>query len=306
MVNGKQFTNLFLLVFLILVAIPIAVGAEQPADYQLRPGDTIEFKLWVWGNDPVQKLETTVRPDGKVAVAFEMIQSDTYRLGAGDSLVISVWGYQELESSEKTPLIIRPDGKFSFPLVGEVTAAGLTPHELTEKMTARLGEYLKDPQVSVNVAKFRTMPLVREFNATGITLAELTGAITAAIKETIGEARLTAQLVKFGVTRVYVLGEVTKPGLCEVEKEHNVLDAIGAAGGFTKGANCRRVYLVRKGQTKQYTEIDLDRMLKKGDLRQNVTLSEGDVVYFARNRINFAQDILPFITSLYYINHFNN
>jgi polysaccharide export outer membrane protein len=301
--DGKRVTNILLFLLLMLVTVPITVGAEQREDYQLRPGDAIAIQLWVWGNEPLQKLEATVRPDGKVAVAFTMIQSESYRLGAGDSLVISVWGYQELENSEKTPVIIRPDGKFSFPLVGEVTATGLTPRELTEKLTVALSEYLKEPKVTVNIAKFRTMPLVGEFNAAGLTLAELTAKITTAVKATFGEARLTAELVKFGVTRVYVLGEVTKPGLCEIEKDHNLLDAIGAAGGFTKGANCKRVYLVRKGQIDQYTEINLDRMLRKGDLRQNVMLNEGDVVYFTRNKVNFAQDILPFISSIYYLKH---
>jgi polysaccharide export outer membrane protein len=298
---GSGFICLFL-----LLSFPLAVMAGQPADYQLRPGDVIAFNLWIWGNVPVQKLETTVRPDGKAALAVALVQSETYRLGAGDALIISVWGYPELENSEKAPLIIRPDGKFSFPLVGEVTAAGLTPGELTRQLASCLGEYLKRPQVSVNVAKFRTMPLVREFQAAGLTLAELTDSITAALKATIPEARLTAELVKFGVTRIYVLGEVTKPGVCEIEKDHNFLDAIGAAGGFTKGADCKRVYLVRQGQTDQYMEINLERMLKKGDLRQNVTLNEGDVVYFARNKINFAQDILPFITAGYYLNHFHD
>jgi polysaccharide export outer membrane protein len=309
MADGKKFTSFFLLLGLLALAVPLAVGAAQQPDYQLRPGDIIRFNLWTWGNEPVQTLETTVRPDGKVAVAFAMIQDETYRLGAGDAVTISVWGYKEFENSdspEKAQLIIRPDGKLSFPLVGEVAAAGLTLSELTQKMTLALSEYLKEPKVTVNVVKFRTMPLVREFDAKGLTLAELIGDITTTLKETIRDARLTAELVKFGTTRVYVLGEVTKPGLCEVERDHNLLDAIGAAGGFTKGANCKRVYLVRKGQTDHYTEINLDRMLKKGDLRQNVALNEGDVVYFTRNKINFAQDILPFITSLYYINHFNN
>jgi polysaccharide export outer membrane protein len=284
----------------------LAVSAGQLPDYQLRAGDALTFNLWTWGNEPVQKLETTVRPDGKAAVAVALVQSATYRLGAGDSLLISVWGYPELENSEKEPLIIRPDGKFSFPLVGEVTALGMTPGELTQQLTLALSEYLKRPQVTVNVAQFRTMPLVREFPAAGRTLAELTAEITAALQETIPDARLTAELVKYGVTRIYVLGEVTKPGLCEIEKDHNLLDAIGAAGGFTKAADRKRVYLVRQGQTDQYTEINLERMLKKGDLRQNVVLNEGDVVYFARNKIDFAQDILPFITAGYYINHFHD
>jgi polysaccharide export outer membrane protein len=301
---GKIGVVFFCLV--ILLSSLSAVTAGQPTEYQLRPGDVITFNLWSWGNEPVQKLEAMVRPDGKVAVAVALVQSATYRLGPGDALVISVWGYPELQNSEKAPLIIRPDGKFSFPLVGEVTAAGLTPGELTRHLTSCLGEYLKSPQVSVNVAKFRTMPLVREFQAAGLTLAELTASITATLHATVPDARLTAELLKFGVTRIYVLGEVTKPGLCEIEKEHNLLDAIGAAGGFTKGADCKRVYLVRQGQTDQYTEVNLERMLKKGDLRQNVTLNEGDVVYFARNKINFAQDILPFITAGYYLNHFHD
>jgi polysaccharide export outer membrane protein len=303
MVNGTKITNLFLTLFLILIAFPLTVRSEPQADYQLRPGDVVRLNLWTWGNEPVQQLETTIRPDGKVAVALTMNQAENYRLGPGDGLVISVWGYLDLENSEKNQLIIRPDGKFAFPLIGEVAAAGLTPHELTEKLTARLGEYLKEPKVAVNVAKFRTTPLVREFEAAGLTLAELTGNITKTLQTTLCDARLTMEIVKYGTTRIYVLGEVNKPGMCEIERDHNLLDAVGAAGGFTKGANRKRVYLVRKGQTDQYTEINLDRMLKRSDLRQNYTLNDGDVVYFARSGVNFVEDILPFITSLYYIRH---
>ncbi|MGD8399405.1 MAG: polysaccharide biosynthesis/export family protein [Bacillota bacterium] len=303
MVDGKRITNLLLTLFFIVMALPMIAKAEPQADYQLRSGDVIRLNLWTWGNEPLQQLETTVRPDGKVAVAVAMNQTEIYRLGPGDGLVISVWGYRDLENSEKNPIIIRPDGRFAFPLIGEVAAAGLTPQELTENLTARLGEYLKEPKVAVNVAKFRTTPLVGEFAATGLTLAQLTANISQSLRATMREARLTMEIVKYGVTRIYVLGEVNKPGMCEIERDHNLLDAVGAAGGFTKGANRKRVYLVRKGQSDKYTEINLDRMLKKSDLRQNYILNDGDVVYFARNGVNFVEDILPFITSIYYIRH---
>jgi polysaccharide export outer membrane protein len=169
-----------------------------------------------------------------------------------------------------------------------------------------LAKYLKKPQVNLNVVKFRTVPLVREFDAQGLTLRELTAEIAAAFKTIGKEARLTVEILKYGATRIYVLGEVNKPGLCEIEKDHNILDAIGAAGGFTKNADRRRVYLVRRGQAAKYTEINLDRLLRKGDLSQNYHLNEGDVVYFNRNKVDFVRDILPFITAVYQIKHFND
>ncbi|HYH03943.1 MAG TPA: polysaccharide biosynthesis/export family protein [Bacillota bacterium] len=183
-----------------------------------------------------------------------------YRLGPGDVLGIDVWGYKEMQYPE---VIVRPDGKISFPLVGEVTAAGMNAAELTGKLTTALSAYVKEPKVTINVVKLRTV-------------------------------------------RVYVLGEVTKPGLCEIDKSHNLLDAIGAAGGFTKSADAKRVYLVRNGQTDSYTEVNLDRLLKKGDLSQNYALNNGDVVYFTRNKVDFARDILPFIAAAYQIKHFDD
>ncbi|HYH03939.1 MAG TPA: polysaccharide biosynthesis/export family protein [Bacillota bacterium] len=183
-----------------------------------------------------------------------------YRLGPGDVLEISVWGYEELRNPQ---LVIRPDGKIGFPLIEEVEAAGLTPAELNNKLTTALAKYIIDPKVTVNVIKFRK-------------------------------------------TRVYVLGEVYRPGLCEIENEHNLLDAIGVAGGFTKAADKKKVYLVRKGQTEQYTIVNLEKLIKKGDLSQNFQLSEGDVVFLARRKADYINDILPFISALYQIRNFDN
>jgi polysaccharide export outer membrane protein len=297
--NGKRLTGFFLFLLVVWAAVPYS-GAAQQDDYRLRPGDVLRFNLWVWGNEPLQQVETTIRPDGKVALALGIIQGANYRLGPGDQLGIDVWGYQDLTGVQ---VVVRPDGKLSFPLVGELTATGLTPRELTDQLTLTLAKYLKDPKVNLNVVKFRTEALMSEFDAQGLTLPELSARITATLKADGMQARLTVEILRFGTTRVYVLGEVNKPGLCEIEKDHHVLDAIGAAGGFTKNADRRRVYLVRKGQTEQYTEINLDRLLKKGDLSQNYLLSDGDVVYFKRHKVDFVRDILPFITAIYQIDH---
>jgi polysaccharide export outer membrane protein len=71
-----------------------------------------------------------------------------YVIGADDSLHISVW--KEPDLSETLP--VRPDGKISLPLLGDVTAAGLTPTQLGDSITEKLKKYMADPRVTVVVA----------------------------------------------------------------------------------------------------------------------------------------------------------
>jgi len=71
-----------------------------------------------------------------------------YIIGEGDILYISVW-----QEDLKEEVIVRPDGKISFPLVGDVLAAGLTLTQLDAEITQRLKEYILEPEVSVSVRK---------------------------------------------------------------------------------------------------------------------------------------------------------
>ncbi|MBI3121471.1 MAG: SLBB domain-containing protein [candidate division NC10 bacterium] len=79
-------------------------------------------------------------------------RSQDYTIGTDDLLHISVWDYKELDHL----IPVRPDGKISFPLVGEVQAAGLTVPQLTETLTERLASAVKAPQVSVVVKEIRS------------------------------------------------------------------------------------------------------------------------------------------------------
>lgn len=68
-----------------------------------------------------------------------------YIISDGDTLDISVWEWPDL----KTTAIVRPDGKISFPLIGDVSASGLTLTKLDEEITTRLSEYIRSPEVLV-------------------------------------------------------------------------------------------------------------------------------------------------------------
>lgn len=72
---------------------------------------------------------------------------DAYLLEPGDVLQISVWEEPDLMHE----LLIRPDGRLSFPLVGEVEAAGRSVAEIDELITERLRPYIAEPAVNVTV-----------------------------------------------------------------------------------------------------------------------------------------------------------
>ena len=76
-------------------------------------------------------------------------QDDSYRLGPEDVLDISVWKEEGL----KKETVVRPDGAISFPLIGDVHAAGRTVSEVRDEIGKRLSRYIPEPTVSVLVLR---------------------------------------------------------------------------------------------------------------------------------------------------------
>ncbi|MGB6974730.1 MAG: polysaccharide biosynthesis/export family protein [Terracidiphilus sp.] len=74
--------------------------------------------------------------------------TDSYIIGLSDVLTVTVWKQPTLSSS----LLVRPDGKVSMPLLGDLQAAGLKPMQLAAQITEKLKKFMKDPQVSVVVS----------------------------------------------------------------------------------------------------------------------------------------------------------
>lgn len=186
---------------------------------------------------------------------------DTYILGSGDLLIVSVFGIKDINIPE---LPVRPDGKISFPPIGEVKASGLSAEELSSKLEEKLSYYYESPHVTVIVNQFRT-------------------------------------------TRVYVVGQVVRPGFVELDKSHNIFDAIGAAQGWTQDALKTKVYIIRNGSKEKPLTVDLMDILKKGDTSKNYVLNDGDIVFLADNRrIDIVRDIMPLINPLWLINNWTS
>ncbi len=95
--------------------------------------------------------------------AMMPVQPTEYRLGSGDQLRISVFGEAELTGQ----YLVGSQGTIAYPLVGEVRAAGLTLLEFTESLQTALQQYLRAPNVSVEVANYRPFFILGEVQRPG-------------------------------------------------------------------------------------------------------------------------------------------
>jgi polysaccharide export outer membrane protein len=73
--------------------------------------------------------------------------AESYIVQPGDSLLVTVWKEQELQGE----VLVRPDGGLSFPLAGDIKAAGHTVDEIRKVLQTRLTKYIPDPVVTVAV-----------------------------------------------------------------------------------------------------------------------------------------------------------
>ena len=96
---------------------------------------------------------------GPVSPAPANGHDDSFVIGSGDVLAVSVWKQPDISRS----LPVRSDGRISLPLIGEVQAGGRTPLNLEEDITAKLEPFLKDPEVTVIVEQINS----QKFNILG-------------------------------------------------------------------------------------------------------------------------------------------
>lgn len=170
-------------------------------------------------------------------VASREAPSDEYIIGPLDQLNIFVWRNPELSAKVQ----VRPDGRITTPLISDMPAVGKTPAMLADDLKIALGEYIKDPIVSV---------IVENFSGT------------------------YSQQVR-------VVGATEKPASIPYRANMTILDAMISVGGLSEFASGNRARLIRydKNTGKQSEfRLRLSDLLKDGDTSANVKLEPGDVV----------------------------
>ena len=101
---------------------------------------------------PAQPAGALDQPSFGADTVAAPVDPKSYVIGAQDVLGIRVWREPELSGS----VAVRPDGKITLPLVGDIDAAGFTPATLTVRVTEALGKILNKPEVTISVVSVQS------------------------------------------------------------------------------------------------------------------------------------------------------
>jgi polysaccharide biosynthesis/export protein len=161
------------------------------------------------------------------------------QLQPGDVISISVYQDPKLDRS----VLIGPTGMISFPLIGQVKAGGLTPAALEGVLKARLkGKFAEEPDITVSLAAAKTL-----------------------------EEDLKP--------RVYITGEVLRPGFFVMRTKLDVLQAIAMAGGFSPFAAKQRIQVRRQIAGIESTFVfNYNDFFSGTYVEDNIRLRPGDVI----------------------------
>ena len=187
-----------------------------------------------FGLSSCMSLKPIVPEEG--AIGGPMVLVDSYKMAVGDQLQITVWKNPELSVAEP----IRPDGKISVPLVGDVMAVGKTPEELSKIIEKEMSAYIKYPNVTIVLTSLQ------------------------------GHAFLS---------RIRVTGSVNNSMSINYHHGMTVLDAVLEAGGPDPYADSNSTKLHRRvGNKTRAFDVRLDDIMKDGNMTTNVILMPGDII----------------------------
>lgn len=173
-------------------------------------------------------------PELRAAPVAAAAADYNYIVGPGDSLNIIVWRNPELSLS----VPVRPDGKVSTPLVDELVAQGKTSMQIAREVEKALGQFVRDPVVTVIVMSF-----VGPYSE-----------------------------------QIRVVGEAAKPQALPYKQKMTLLDVMIAVGGLTDFADGNAASITRAADGDKRYSVRLKDLIKRGDISANVEMRPGDIL----------------------------
>jgi len=175
-------------------------------------------------------------PEGTLDATQHSIVTEEYRIGVDDVVDVNVWGNEQL--SVQVP--VRPDGRITIPLLGDVEVAGKTAEEVAAIITEGLSKDIRSPSVTVTMASLQSKEYLR---------------------------------------RVRVTGAVANPVSLTYRQGMTVIDAVLEAGGLGEFAAGNKAVLIRRHEGKTVSvPLRLEDILVRGKVKGNHVLIPGDII----------------------------
>ena len=154
--------------------------------------------------------------------------------------------------------------------------------------------------ITVGLDGYVQLPYVGSVKMEGLTLDEAKAVLMDSLTQYLRIPDLSLVITNYGPRKVYVMGEVNKPGVQNMAIDNmNAYAALASAGGWARKGRSTRIQIMRVVDgTMYYRTLNMKAYTVKHDLTQNVEIEDGDILYVPRsNGIKLDTDVLPYINA---------
>ena len=278
----------------------VFVEKDGRAHYRVGPGDILEISLW--NGLKVEKYSVPIRSDGKISFAyFKDLSVSGLTVPQVDESITETLG--KFVRDPHVDVMVKEYNSKSVTVLGEINILGNRvsgPGTYTLKGRTTLLKALSIAGGPTEKANLRQVSVRRESGET----------FTLNLYKTISQGDMSQNLVlDDGDTvivpsiaegrRVFVLGEVNSPGVYPIRNRLSVVEAVSMAGGFKQTAVLGSARIVRGDlRNPEVIACNLKGILERGDMSQNISLSDGDVLYIPKNTLGSISDFLREISPI--------
>lgn len=154
--------------------------------------------------------------------------------------------------------------------------------------------------ITVGLDGYVQLPYVGSVKMEGLTLDEAKAVLMDSLTQYLRIPDLSLVITSYGPRKVYVMGEVNKPGVQDMAIDNmNAYAALATAGGWARKGRSTRIQIMRVVDgTMYYRTLNMKAYTVKHDLTQNVEIEDGDIIYVPRsNGIKLDTDVLPYVNA---------
>ena len=130
-----------------------------------------------------------------------------------------------------------------------------------------------------------SVPLLGDMKVSGLTTYQLRDRITEGLTKYITNPQVTITVSTYQSQKVTVMGEVSSPGIFQLEQPQPISILITKCGGFTENANEENVTVIRKDPKgpQQIITVNVKKVFKEGDAKQNILIYKDDIIYVPKD-----------------------
>jgi polysaccharide export outer membrane protein len=142
-------------------------------------------------------------------------------------------------------------------------------------------------------------PLAGDVQASGLSIFQVRDSIRDGLSRYIVNPQVSVSILSAQSQKIIVLGEVRSPGFFPSDMPMSLVEVVARAGGVTADAEQRNVLLIRGGMENPDVKVlNLEKVLKTGDLTENVVVRGGDIVYMPRSTIADVSKFFGYLSTI--------